>query len=51
MQAVSKNTTPQEVETELRGQIERAKKFGIDPTHFDAHMFCGDLIPGLFRCF
>ncbi|HEX7014246.1 MAG TPA: polysaccharide deacetylase family protein [Cyclobacteriaceae bacterium] len=29
---------PADVETELRAQIERAKKFGIDPTHFDSHM-------------
>ncbi len=27
-----------EAEKELRGQIERAKQFGIDPTHFDTHM-------------
>jgi predicted glycoside hydrolase/deacetylase ChbG (UPF0249 family) len=38
--AVAKNATPEEVEKELRGQIERAIKFGIDPTHFDSHMFC-----------
>ncbi len=30
--------SPADVETELRAQIERAKKFGIDPTHFDSHM-------------
>lgn len=32
------NAKPEHVEKELRNQIERAKKFGIDPTHFDAHM-------------
>jgi hypothetical protein len=29
---------PEDVEKELRNQIERAKQFGIDPTHFDSHM-------------
>jgi predicted glycoside hydrolase/deacetylase ChbG (UPF0249 family) len=27
-----------EVEKEVRGQIERAKQFGVDVTHFDTHM-------------
>ena len=39
-ESVHKNASPQQVEIELRNQIERAKQFGIDPTHFDSHMFC-----------
>lgn len=38
VQSVLAKATPADVETELRAQIERAKKFGIDPTHFDSHM-------------
>lgn len=35
---VIQNATPQEVETELRAQIERALQFGMKPTHIDSHM-------------
>ena len=33
-----KRANPADVERELRSQIERARQFGIDPTHFDGHM-------------
>ncbi len=36
--AFVKNAKAEDVERELRSQIERAKQFGIDPTHFDSHM-------------
>ena len=37
---VTLNASVEEVEKELRAQIERAKAFGINPTHFDTHMGC-----------
>jgi hypothetical protein len=36
--SVYRHATLQEVEKELRKQIEKAKQFGIDFTHFDSHM-------------
>lgn len=38
--AFSAHAKPEEVERELRAQIERAKAIGIEPTHFDSHMGC-----------
>jgi len=36
--SVYQNASAAEVETEIRNQVMRAKQFGIDPTHLDAHM-------------
>jgi predicted glycoside hydrolase/deacetylase ChbG (UPF0249 family) len=38
----------EEVETEVRAQIERAKSMGLDPTHLDAHMHSLYATPQLF---
>ena len=37
---VSKNAKADEVEKELRAQIEKAIAHGMNPTHFDSHMGC-----------
>ncbi|MBI5367430.1 MAG: ChbG/HpnK family deacetylase [Planctomycetes bacterium] len=39
---------PAEVEAEFRAQIERARAWGLDPTHLDGHMGCYDYRPDLF---
>lgn len=39
-QDVSKNAKVEEVEIELRAQIEKAIALGLNPTHFDSHMGC-----------
>jgi hypothetical protein len=36
--AVVKNATPDEVEIEIRAQLERARTMGFEPTHMDSHM-------------
>ena len=35
---VVKNASPDEVETEIREQIRRAREMGFEPTHLDSHM-------------
>jgi predicted glycoside hydrolase/deacetylase ChbG (UPF0249 family) len=35
---VVKNASPDEVETEIRAQLERARSMGFEPTHLDSHM-------------
>lgn len=37
---VAENASPEEVEQEVRAQIESAKSLGIDITHLDSHMGC-----------
>lgn len=36
--SVVKNATPDEVEREIRAQLDRARTMGFEPTHFDSHM-------------
>jgi len=35
---VVKNATPDEVEKEIRAQVDRARSMGFEPTHMDSHM-------------
>jgi len=35
---VVKNATPDEIETEIRAQLDRARTMGFEPTHLDSHM-------------
>ncbi len=49
--SVLQNANAAEVEQEIRNQVLRAKQFGMDPTHLDAHM--GTALSGLdfFRAY
>jgi len=38
--SVAQNASPEEVEKEMRAQIEAAINIGIQPTHLDSHMGC-----------
>lgn len=40
---------PQEVEIEIRAQIEKALKAGLHPTHLDAHMACLFASPDMLK--
>jgi predicted glycoside hydrolase/deacetylase ChbG (UPF0249 family) len=45
---VAKHARLDEVETEIRAQIERAKAMGLEPSHLDAHMHALYWTPELF---
>ena len=38
VELVAKNASPDEVETEIREQLRRAREMGFEPTHLDSHM-------------
>ena len=38
VEAVAKHATPDEVYTEIKAQLERARAAGFEPTHLDSHM-------------
>ena len=44
----ARNAKPEEVEIEVRAQIERAKSMGLEPTHLDSHMHALYDTPALF---
>lgn len=48
---VAKRATAQEVETELRAQVDRARQMGIRFTHFDTHMGTLYARPDYFQVF
>ena len=48
-QEFAKHAKLDEVELEIRAQIERAKTMGLEPSHLDAHMHSLYVTPDLFR--
>ena len=50
-QQVGEHAKPEEVEIELRAQIERALKFGVKPTHLDTHMATLFVNPQFFEIY
>lgn len=51
VEEVVRHASPQEVETELRAQIEMALKLGLKPTHLDSHMGTLYASPQFFEVF
>ena len=49
--SVYQTASAAEVETEIRNQVIRAKQFGVDPTHLDAHMGTALRRPDYFRAY
>ncbi|HKP14591.1 MAG TPA: polysaccharide deacetylase family protein, partial [Gemmatimonadaceae bacterium] len=49
--SVAKRANQDEVERELRAQIDRAYAFGVKPTHLDSHMAALYQTPELFRTY
>src|SRR2546423_2715355 len=48
---VAKRAKPEEVERELRAQVDRALALGISPTHLDSHMGSLFTTPALFNVY
>ena len=51
VEEVATHAKPEEVEREIRAQIERALTFGIRPTHLDTHMGSVVATPELFEIY
>jgi predicted glycoside hydrolase/deacetylase ChbG (UPF0249 family) len=49
--AAAQHEKPEEVEREIRAQVERAKRMGIEPTHLDSHMGTLFQTPELFAVY
>ena len=49
VEEVIKNASPDEVETEIRAQLERARTMGLEPTHLDSHMGTLFATPGFLE--
>jgi len=45
------HATPHDVEKELEAQIQRAFKFGLQPTHIDSHMYSVGADPEFFKIY